>query len=275
MVHQPIIPNVAPTPWHRRIERAEILARQHPFAREILTFYSTVARFQEGLFEKLASTADEKKRPATEQTGPPELPLLIQSFTGFLSVVEKNAPPRLTEAARELSSQNEEGWSQILNDTWLCSDASPAHPSQFLARAFLQPYAEWLRSRAAVNWQNYSDSLCPFCHRKPGSGILRQLGDGGRRSLLCSFCLAEWDYRRIVCPGCGEEENTKLPVYTAEEFDYIRVECCDSCKTYIKTIDLTRNGLADPIVDELASAPLDLWAGDHGYTKLELNLIGM
>jgi len=126
-----------------------------------------------------------------------------------------------------------------------------------------------------MNWQGYTHSLCPFCHRKPGIAVLRQQGDGARRSLMCSFCLAEWDFRRIVCPACGEEDNRKLPVYTADQFKYIRVECCDSCRTYLKAINLTRNGLAEPIVDELACVPLDLWARERGYAKLELNLLGM
>jgi formate dehydrogenase maturation protein FdhE len=30
-----------------------------------------------------------------------------------------------------------------------------------------------------------------------------------------------------------------------------------------------------PIVDEVASAPLDVWAIEHGYTKIELNLVGL
>ena len=105
--------------------------------------------------------------------------------------------------------------------------------------------------------------------------MLRQQGDGGQRSLVCSFCLAEWKFRRILCPGCGEENNSNLPVYTASNFDYVRVECCDTCKTYIKSVDLTKDGLAEPVVDEMAAAPLDIWAQEHGYSKLQLNLIGM
>ena len=101
------------------------------------------------------------------------------------------------------------------------------------------------------------------------------MGDGGARSLVCSFCLSEWEFRRLVCPGCGEENDRKLPIFTASEFDYIRVECCESCKTYIKVIDLTKNGHAEPVVDELASAPLDLWASEHGYAKLQRNVLGM
>src|SRR5271157_1170188 len=115
----------------------------------------------------------------------------------------------------------------------------------------------------------------PFAIAGPRIGVLRPQGDGAARSLVCFFCLNEWEFRRIVCPGCGEENDRKLPVFTASDFDYIRVECCDACKTYIKTVDLARNGRAEPVVDELASAPLDLWARDRGYAKLQNNLHGM
>jgi len=43
----------------------------------------------------------------------------------------------------------------------------------------------------------------------------------------------------------------------------------------LKGIDLTRNSLAVPLVDESYSAPLDLWAREHAYNKIELNLVGV
>ena len=89
--------------------------------------------------------------------------------------------------------------------------------------------------------------------------------------MVCSFCHAEWEFRPIVCPGCGEENDKMLPVLTASEFDSIRVECCEASKTYIKRVELTKNGRADPMVDELSSAPFDLWAREHDYTKLQKN----
>jgi FdhE protein len=85
----------------------------------------------------------------------------------------------------------------------------------------------------------------------------------------------EWEFRRVVCVACGEENDRKLPVYTATDFDYIRVDCCDTCKTYIKAVDLTKNGLAEPLVDEIAAAALDLWAKENGYAKLQLNPVGL
>jgi FdhE protein len=41
----------------------------------------------------------------------------------------------------------------------------------------------------------------------------------------------------------------------------------------LKTVDLTKNGLAVPVVDEIAAIPLDLWAQGRGYNKLQVNLM--
>jgi FdhE protein len=93
--------------------------------------------------------------------------------------------------------------------------------------------------------------------------------------LICSLCATEWGYRRIVCPACGEESVDKLPVYIAEELPHVRVEACDTCRHYIKTIDLTKDGRAMPVVDELAAIPLSLWASENRYTKWSANLLGL
>jgi formate dehydrogenase maturation protein FdhE len=62
--------------------------------------------------------------------------------------------------------------------------------------------------------------------------------------------------------------------YAAPEIAHVRVDVCDTCHTYLKTVDLTKLGLAVPVVDELAGIPLDLWAREHGYGKLQMNLLG-
>ena len=33
--------------------------------------------------------------------------------------------------------------------------------------------------------------------------------------------------------------------------------------------------LAVPLIDEVAAAPLDLWIRERGYTKIEVNLLGV
>ena len=260
-------------PWKRRIQRAEELTALHPAVAEILRFYLQIARFHEAAQAKLAIT------PAPSLSAPDSLPSraphLVSEFAPFLSLVEVNGPSFLAGVARDLRVGGAGSQSELLDACWSRTDTAPSQPQEFLARAFLQPYAESLRLRAALNLNGYNYPLCPFCSRRAGLGVLRPLGEGAARSLVCAFCLAEWEFRRIVCPACGEEDNRKLPVYSAEEFEYIRVDACDSCKTYIKAVDLTKNGRAEPVVDEIAAAALDLWAQERGYSKLQPNLVGM
>ena len=268
---------MAGSTWQQRIQRAVELASKYPFAAEMLRFYAAIAGFQEELSDRLESASLQPPRSTIQQlAGPPELPELLENFNPFLLLVEKVGPAQLAETARDLQARGRTAWIGLLN-AYCAGAPGPAAGGikMFFAQAFLQPYAEFVRKRAGLEWNGYSGYLCPFCHRKPVLGVLRQQGDGARRTLLCSFCLAEWEFRRIVCPGCGEENEHKLAVYSATDFDYIRVECCDACKQYLKSIDLTKNGLAEPLVDEIASAPLDLWSREHGYTKLQLNLVGL
>jgi len=264
------------SPRQIRIQRAEELLGRSPAAAGMLAFYLEIARFQAGLYELLESNPELAGGDLLEealQEGAYHPPI-FERFGEFLSVAEKAGPQQLAEHARGFSAQRNTAWNELLDDFW---EGGPSEDSAsgLLARAFLQPYAEYVRSRSKRDWTGYAQAACPFCGRKAGVGVLRPVGDGGKRSLVCSFCQAEWDFRRIVCVGCGEENENRLAVYTAQEFPEVRVECCDSCKQYIKTVDLTKNGLADPVVDEIAAAALDLWAQERGYAKWQVNLVGM
>jgi FdhE protein len=105
-------------------------------------------------------------------------------------------------------------------------------------------------------------------------GILRVEGDSGKRFLLCSFCSQEWAFRRLLCPNCGEEAESKLPIYVAEQFPHIRVEACETCAAFLRTIDLTKDGHAEPMADDIAAIPLALWGQEHNFSALQPNLLG-
>jgi FdhE protein len=259
------------TPWQQRIRRAEQLASQHSFAAEILGFYIHVARFQQDLYERIEEASGKTGADFSRLLESPEL---LASFPGFLSLLEEKAPASFAQVARHLRAGSG-SWPELLERCWSTTEEPSDAAEEFIGFAFLQPYAEFVRLRAALQLGGYSHSICPFCNRKPAFGVLRPLGDGARRNLVCGFCLCEWEFRRIVCAGCSHEDQAKLPVYTAEQFPHIRVECCDACHTYMKSIDFAKNGLAEPMVDELAAVPLDLWAQEHGYAKLRPNLLGM
>ena len=174
----------------------------------------------------------------------------------------QSAPPRNLEALKDLIRRSAPRPQES-------ADAMHAFYARVLAQAEAEERAHAAEVKSGVQ------PLCPFCGEKPVAAVLRPEGEGGKRYLLCSLCFTEWEFRRLLCPNCGEEDKDKLPVYTAEEFPHVRVEACDSCRVYLKAVDLTKNGLAVPEVDELASVALDLWAAEHGYTKLQTNLLGL
>jgi FdhE protein len=62
-------------------------------------------------------------------------------------------------------------------------------------------------------------------------------------------------------------------VHRADEFPAVRIDACESCRTYIKTIDRTADATAIPIVDDIATVTLDLWAREQGYQRLRPNLL--
>jgi FdhE protein len=266
--------------WEKRIERARVLAETYPFAAQVLAFYREIAAFQKSLLSSLKPVSGNgKERDADLPFGDClDLVPILPSFPVFLKLIERVGTPVLAQAATKLAREEPGRWEGLLLACWKTGGKVVEGTEEthlFFARAFLQPCAEELARRRAIELPRFGSSTCPICGGRPQVGVLREEGHGAKRSLVCSLCLTEWDYRRVICPACGEDEFEKLSAYTASQFEHMRVEACETCKTYINTVDLTKNGLAIPEVDELAAIPLSLWAQEKGYTKLQRNLLGL
>jgi FdhE protein len=266
--------------WDVRISRAGKLAAVHPFAAEGLRFYEHLARFQKSLYSEIEGTCGQSKMSRAPGALRREFDpfLLLPRFAPFLSLIEQIAPSPVSHAAHELSAECGSQLQEILATFWEEGPGSSVNlePAEgLLSWIFLQPYAEYLADHTEWTAPNGTPRVCPLCGSKPQVGTLRPEGDGGKRSLICSLCGTEWPYGRIVCPACGEEDVHKLAVYSAKEFSHVRVEACEACHSYIKTVDLTKDGHAVPVVDELATIPLNLWATEIGYLKLQNNFLGI
>ena len=265
--------------YDTRIRRAEKLIAEKSSASELLSFYKRIASFQKTFLGQISDAG--KQQPAPQQFGSLreglDLTLLLPYFRNFLSLVEQNAPNALAAAAREIAAMPSDAWISLLTAYWELGglfDQKIGAFAQFFPRAFLQPYAAYVAGRTAVPPVLATPRVCPLCGGRALFGVLRVEGDGGKRCMVCSFCGYEWEFRRILCPTCGEEEETKLPVYVAEQFPHIRVEACETCKFFVRTIDLTKDGHAVPVVDDLGAIPLTLWAHERGYSRLQPNLFG-
>jgi FdhE protein len=250
--------------FDQRIARAKELAERRPAARDLLKYYVGLAQFQKPVFEELSLNGRTSIRD------------LIRYFPGLLKFVRRSGPDRLIDFAEGhlRSPQQREELLLLCWENSAGAESEIPDEAQFFARALLQPYAESLASRATIDFPP-GGSTCPFCSARPAVAVLRGEGDGAKRWLLCSICSTEWPFRRLVCPNCGELDKEKLPIYTADGLDHVRVEACDGCRRYIKSVDLTKDGLAVPVVDELATVALDIWADEHGYTKLTWNVLGL
>jgi FdhE protein len=242
-----------------RIQRAVELIPKHPAAAELLSFYRELALFQKPIFQTLQARAE------TDACA------LARYFPALIELVRRHGPAGLADEGETRLT------SELLQSAWEDGVAHmlAADPyARFFARVLLQPYAEYLASRGGVQAQPESRT-CPFCSSWPAAGVLRGEGDGAKRWLICGVCSTEWMFRRVLCWSCGEENKDKLPIYKASEFDSVRVDACDTCHTYLKSVDLTTDGHAVPMVDEIATVALNIWAEEHGYAKVETNLLGM
>ena len=88
--------------------------------------------------------------------------------------------------------------------------------------------------------------------------------EGARRLLGCSLCGLEWPFSRILCPACFEEDPYKLPIFRSEPHPTVRIEACETCRRYVKSIDLSEDARPIPEVDDLVShldGPLGPGAG--------------
>jgi formate dehydrogenase maturation protein FdhE len=296
--------------WDQRINRAQELAQAYPFSAEILHFYSNLSAFQKGSYVQVESLYDSRRLP---QSLPPaldddvDLGLLMNRWDPFLAMLASEAPTVLADFARNLNARGFSAGVAILLSFWCELVRVPIVSGQaarsqqgstatiastnltesqsrpmldnafetFCAQAFLQPYAEYLANHTAVPESPIRRATCPYCASPPLLGVLRQEGEGAKRSLVCSFCRTEWEYLRIACPVCEECDEKKLCAYRTPAFDCVRVDVCDTCKSYVNTVDLTKDGRAIPEVDELAALPLTLWAEQNGYSKVAPNIMGL
>jgi len=119
--------------------------------------------------------------------------------------------------------------------------------------------------------------VCPTCGGAPGFSRLQRerddnefiTGHGGVRFLHCATCATEWRYKRVSCPGCGNEEPEQLGLLATRERPFERADTCDACKRYILCQDATEFiNLPDATISVLAMLPLELQARQAGYLPL-------
>jgi Protein involved in formate dehydrogenase formation len=283
---------VAAGPYTDRRTRTAQLRGRYTFAREVLDFYGALLGVQEQAYEEAAAA-----RPAAIDLVAYVAEMVVPAV---VDVSIAAGPQRLREAvARRLGSSDP----RELVAAWIGGEEQGT-VDRYLARASLGPVLEALGPEVAASIFGERDARhCPACGGPPQLSYFalpsEDLAAGGR-FLLCARCQGSWGYARMMCPGCGEDSSSRLPIFNEEGtasgergsvvrglegrlggkadhnavFPHIRIEGCDGCRRYLLNIDLLADPAAVPLVDEMSALPLDLYAREKGLRKITPNLMG-
>jgi formate dehydrogenase accessory protein FdhE len=267
-----VVPN-ADARGAARQARALHLAAAVPAAADLLTFYAALA----GWHSSLAAADAARDAGGSTLAAAVDRAAVVAAIPALIEWLPGHAPAELAGAAVSLQQMSLSAWRQRLDAFVDDGDdgRDPDPHAAFVVEAALLPFAEHAVSRANLPALDRpaSTSECPFCGRRPALASLREAGDGAKRGLICGVCACEWRAPRIGCASCGESTVEKLPVFSAEGLSAVRVEACETCRAYLKSIDFTRDGHAEPVVDDLATLALDLWAREQGYRRLRPHLL--
>jgi FdhE protein len=255
----------------RRAARAELLAREAPKAGDPLRFaaglYSAQARAAEAIDEAHA------ERPLSGRLAEDGERFQAEA-RAILRYVSDSGPSPLAEAASSRLRDSAEDAAARLLVYWA---GDGTENGGYLSRAALRPYVETLRRWNVVPDRAHRRGRCPFCGGPPWISLRRDGAEmeGARRFLGCALCGGEWSFWRILCPACFEEDPYKLPSFRAEPHSAVRIEACETCRRYVKSIDLSADARPIPEVDDLVSLSMDLWAAEQGFTRIEPGLAGL
>jgi formate dehydrogenase maturation protein FdhE len=259
--------------FEQRAARAEALAETPSSGVEPL-------RFAAGLFRAQARAAsgvlEEHGRRPLSGTLEDDLPRVEGPLRSVLRFLAESGPAALRDGAASRAAEPPELFAARLRTAWR---GGPEERLDFLSHAVLRAYAEAL-VHAGVELDRPREpgsGRCPACGAPPSISFRRSMAssDGAARFLGCGLCGTEWQTNRIRCPSCGETDPQRLPGWQSETFPAARVEACETCQRYVKSVDLTLDGRAVPEVDELRSLSLDLWAVERGYVRVEPGLAGL
>jgi FdhE protein len=275
--------------------RVKEMVRERPSHKEVLEFYRDVVIEQNSALSKIKTTPIEIDKDDVKEKiehGFPivekkafilDIPSAMKLFRRLCKILSKtkkghddaekikdaikNKELKLPELFRKVESEDDE---YIIS----LSEKLRVNPEiiSFLITNSIKPiyesYSKGLKDY--INQERWWKGYCPVCGSEPYISELKDEGGvEGARFLVCSTCGFEWRFNRLKCPFCENGDHEKLRYfYTEKEGRSYRVDVCDNCKRYIKTIDTKALGIEFiPVLEDIGTLHLDILAQKEGYTK--------
>ena len=270
-------------------KRIQSLKEKHPHYAEILDFYHKVREEQEQVKSSLKTEPLPLKHEWRDLLTKEGFPLLqrqdfpldlessIQLFKSLCQVAKK-ANPFISEQTGKIEKILKERGTDLgsflrdgLDENKIEKIAEDFQVDKkvlaFLMHNSTKPSIEASRRTVQdqVEAETWLKGVCPVCGSLPFLSLLKE--ETGKRFLVCSFCSHEWRAERISCPFCENKEPGSLQFFRAEEEELYRIDLCEKCHQYIKTIDARVKEVLDPSLEDLATLHLDLVASKKGYKR--------
>jgi formate dehydrogenase accessory protein FdhE len=280
-----------PGDFEARLARAEAVERS-PATAEALEFVSAVLRHQReraaqrsvqeaasrvgraSLVSRLVQTYPALALEASVEPVLAEIPVAVAALAG------SSSPSPLQLAGRDLVARAAEG--RGLVEAWI-DDPSLLDPrlSAWIAIA-AGPVLELAAAGVdAPSKEEWSGAACPACGGAPQVSVIREESGefmaGSPRYLVCGRCALWWGFPRATCAWCGEDDSRKVGAFSPEGERGVRIDACDTCRSYMKAFDLRDPGARDvvPLVDDVATLTLDVWAHEKGLRRPSVSLAGV
>lgn len=127
-------------------------------------------------------------------------------------------------------------------------------------RPFLSRCAEVLQPRPEL--AIWTHPHCALCAGMPDFSVITPAAE---RHLICARCELRWKWEPLACPYCRNSDRARITSFATSDGRY-RVYACDACQRYLKAYDARRtNRPVMPMVDTVATLPLDAAAMQRGY----------
>jgi FdhE protein len=155
---------------------------------------------------------------------------------------------------------------------WLVAELAVSPFAHALQQMLLCPHGQWLPDTAlGAALDEWPHGYCPMCGSWPA--IVESLS--GVRVLRCSFCALAWSLPTVACLYCGEGGSRFVESSPDPERPDRRLEVCGSCRSYVKTIDVTEPSPFPLLaIADLETMDLDVLAMQQGYQRPALRSFG-
>jgi FdhE protein len=264
--------------------------QEKPHYQEILNLYALILEEQARIRPQLKTIMPEEKNKVLQSRLDAGLPVLgregfaidleaTQKLFFALSAICQAATPKMGAEIPKIKEAAERGvltlrdlLSRHYDMGYRTEEAERCGIDQtvlsFLVQASIRPNLETQMERlqGLVDLEAWLRGECPLCGSLPHMSRLRD--EEGRRYLRCSWCGCEWRSERIACPYCSNKAFESLHYLCSDDDVAYRVDLCDLCTSYLKTVDSRRLDY-EPFLDleDIVTIHLDIIALKQGYRR--------